>query len=152
MIHLSMQRFCRLLSSLKLTAHPKNVTFRKTQHTAWFSTRVSPPDLPHPLLPFQANPLVTPLPSFVLTIFFKSNAGLSELFDDFHLTHSKKDSHEYKGNKHQRSEEQPQKEHKIMPSKQLQKKNMKNDESAFLLLSRVYKDYLTRRRFPFGIN
>lgn len=52
--------FCRLLSSLKLTAHPKNVTFRKTQHTAWFSTRVSPPDLPPPLLPFQANPLVTP--------------------------------------------------------------------------------------------
>lgn len=40
--------FCRLLSSLKLTAHPKNVTFRKTQHTPWFSTRVTPPDLPPP--------------------------------------------------------------------------------------------------------
>lgn len=46
--------FCRLLSSLKLTAHPKNVTFRKTQHTAWFSTRVSPPDLPPPPPPLPS--------------------------------------------------------------------------------------------------
>lgn len=60
MIHLSMQRFCRLLSSLKLTAHPKNVTLEK--HSTQLGFRPVCPLLtyPHPLPPFQANPLVTP--------------------------------------------------------------------------------------------
>ena len=53
---------------------------------------------------------------YLLTIITEFDASLAELFDEFHLTHSKEDSHEDERNNQNWSNKHPQEKHEVMPT------------------------------------